>query len=321
MANRIVPHNNLNCKIITKTKINSQLGSASLAFETASAQASPAPRTASTDRDHTKAHPGCAVTNCTKSEIIDTCGGLTHESSTGTHLTEKIAKHEQPCWTCKHCGNSPIYRNGKKLYCPWVDRFAPVPGWDATPTEILSSKREENEKGELVSVITPSYEIHKCPLYEYDEATYVANLTDQEVALELRLNSTSQAGRHSNFVRQWLFVYRCVLKQKAGLPLDTNVSSLDILNVPIETKKRILAKTLEDICLNLLIDAEAKRFSEAAKAKYIGAIKTTAAKLMKQLKKNWASEEWCGLLTRADMIGHKRTKKSKSANTDVQNPS
>ena len=54
------------------------------------------------------------------------------------------------CWECKKatgCGD-----------CPWANRFEPVDGWDATPTEIKTVGRIEQ-----------SYIVNDCPLFERDK--------------------------------------------------------------------------------------------------------------------------------------------------------
>ena len=66
-----------------------------------------------------------------------------------------LPKGDQLCVYCKNaCGG-----------CPWTEllpdgsiRFAPVPGWDATPTV-----RKRHGK-----VVMTSYSIRKCPLFEED---------------------------------------------------------------------------------------------------------------------------------------------------------
>lgn len=63
--------------------------------------------------------------------------------------SERQYASKQLCWSCaKACGR-----------CAWSNgSFRPIPGWDATPTELTVTV------GRKVS----SYDIRRCPEYVYD---------------------------------------------------------------------------------------------------------------------------------------------------------
>lgn len=57
------------------------------------------------------------------------------------------------CWDCKNATNND---------CPWADHGEPVPGWGARATKI------KHRHGTGDAVITDSYHIWRCPLFERD---------------------------------------------------------------------------------------------------------------------------------------------------------
>ncbi len=68
------------------------------------------------------------------------CGCLTNENRRKGSVKCGKAK-ETLCWICQKATNANL--------CPWVDKFAPVPGWTATET-------------------ADGYLVKKCPLFEKD---------------------------------------------------------------------------------------------------------------------------------------------------------
>lgn len=57
---------------------------------------------------------------------------------------------ETICWLCKHA-----VPNTEDRGCSWSMFGEPVPGWDATPTEIVGSVYNEH-----------SFCVHACPCFE-----------------------------------------------------------------------------------------------------------------------------------------------------------
>lgn len=57
---------------------------------------------------------------------------------------------QQLCWSCQR-----VYDRS----CEWSSDFTPVPGWDATPTEVRASRKGKPD------LILSSYDITRCPKY------------------------------------------------------------------------------------------------------------------------------------------------------------
>lgn len=73
---------------------------------------------------------------------------------------KETRKHSQLCWNCeKACGK-----------CSWSKNFTPVPGWNATPTKIISyTTSVAGNKRHRKKFYIDSYEIHGCPEFELME--------------------------------------------------------------------------------------------------------------------------------------------------------
>lgn len=127
-----------------------------------------------------------------------------------------VGKPETICWSCARCTGDP------NKQCPWVQRFRPVPGWEATP-EILQNASAGAQK---------TFTITDCPLYEeadpwLDFSTF---LKDMGVALNSRYAVVSRASTLPLYAKK----YERILGQK--LPKW----------IWLEIKKRYVKSTLKD---------------------------------------------------------------------------
>ena len=68
------------------------------------------------------------------------CAGLASKS-----LTDTI------CWHCARATG----------FCSWSEKFIPVRGWKATPTEVKIASRPNGTE-----LTTDSFIVHECPLFE-----------------------------------------------------------------------------------------------------------------------------------------------------------
>lgn len=78
--------------------------------------------------------------NCGK-ETRMVSGSLGTRTHCGCLTSKNRRKKETLCWICQKATNANL--------CPWVDKFAPVPGWTAKET-------------------ADGYLVKKCPLFEKD---------------------------------------------------------------------------------------------------------------------------------------------------------
>ena len=65
----------------------------------------------------------------------------------GFRYIPKGEKESTLCWGCRKA-------TGRED-CPWANKFEPVEGWTATPTEVKAG----------ADGVVKSYEVHKCPLF------------------------------------------------------------------------------------------------------------------------------------------------------------
>lgn len=66
-----------------------------------------------------------------------------------------MAKNDTLCWDCKFATGG----------CPWVDKWQPVPGWEATKTKVFSYSNYD-KKGKPNHSFYESYIVTICPIFK-----------------------------------------------------------------------------------------------------------------------------------------------------------
>ena len=112
------------------------------------------------------------------------------------------------CWDCKNATNND---------CPWVDRGEPVPGWGARATKI----RHRHGTGD--AVITNSFHVWRCPLFERD----AAKGGREKVALGGETNDKKPGGNKPSSASA---VYRMAITPDSGRVGNSNRPVADSQN-------------------------------------------------------------------------------------------
>ena len=118
------------------------------------------------------------------------------------------AKPPTLCWDCKNATNND---------CPWVDRGEPVPGWGARATKI----RHRHGTGD--AVITNSFHVWRCPLFERD----AAKGGREKVALGGETNDKKPGGNKPSSASA---VYRMAITPDSGRVGNSNRPVADSQN-------------------------------------------------------------------------------------------
>ena len=158
------------------------------------------------------------------------------------------------CLKCKFCTGRPL---SDGTLCPWVQKFAPVPGWTAKPTIVETYKLKDGSK-----MTTESYTVSKCPLYAPDANTEAASFSRAE-ACQILNTPISYVTRHADLTRILLRRYLLARERRPNLvkfsvmPQQDEPESHKLLRIGMIDKLiNIMLKEYEGALEDLLTDPD-----------------------------------------------------------------